>query len=273
MAYVRDKFWIFGVRAHQDDIWLKPPPGIKVPYKFRSRITPSEAAFMLHARNVLMINCEGEPAPYGEDAYGYMESFCRMNKVLWGGTGSDGFRAGNEEEFICDLCEKYPNIAGEYLDDFAGRYRKYPDKVERAMAFLKEIRSKLDKAPKPMELYTTWYWDEEPFPGMEEYIDAFVFFCHHIDEINALKDNFEKIEKLYPNKKKLLGIYMYSFHDRRPTPVELMEKQCNLALELLREGRLDGLIFEANSVMGVGLESEMWLRDWVEKVQDIEVPD
>ena len=113
MAFARDKFWIFGVKAHQDDIWLYPDTrGMegRVPYGCRSRITPAEAALMMDVPNMLMINCEGEPVPFSEEAYGYAESFVRMNKVLWGATGSGGFRAGNEEKFICTLAEKYPNI-------------------------------------------------------------------------------------------------------------------------------------------------------------------
>ena len=39
-----------------------------------------------------------------------------------------------------------------------------------------------------------------------------------------------------------------------------------------RSRRIDGIIFEANSVMGVGLESERWLSEWVDKVQDTIVP-
>ena len=66
---------------------------------------------------------------------------------------------------------------------------------------------------------------------------------------------------------------MYDFSARKPVPTELMELQCEYALGLLREGRIDGMIFEANSVMGVGLESERWLRDWVDRVQYTKVPD
>ena len=75
MAIARDKFWMFGVRPHQDDIWLKPPSGEKASYRYRSRITPAEGALILDTPNMLMINCEGEPVPYSEDAYGYAESF------------------------------------------------------------------------------------------------------------------------------------------------------------------------------------------------------
>ena len=66
---------------------------------------------------------------------------------------------------------------------------------------------------------------------------------------------------------------MYDFYNRRPVSNEYMELQCSYALELLKAGRIDGMIFEANSTMGAGLPSEYWLREWVERVKNTEVPD
>ena len=273
MAFARDKFWMFGVRPHQDDIWLKPADNRSVPYRQRSRITPAEGAMLLDAQNMLMVNCDGEPAPFSEEALGYAESFARMKRVLWGGTGSGGFRIGNEEAFICKLAEKYPNIAGEFLDDLSSRFHGVPDRDARALEFLRGIRAGLDKAPRRMDLYVTWYWHETPYPGMMDYVDGFSFWTWQSAELPRLAERFEAAEEIYRQKKILLGIYMYDFPARHPVSLDLMEYQCEYALSLLRQGRIDGMIFEANSVMGVGLESEAWLRAWVDRVKDTEVPD
>lgn len=273
MAIARDKFWIFGVRAHQDDIWLgKNDAGRN--YK-RSRITPAEAAFMLDVPNMMMINCDGIPVPFSEDAYGYAESFCRMKKVLWGVTGSGGFRVGNEEAFICDLAEKYPNISGAFMDDFFHRYKGDPDLETKAEALLQEIRGGLAKAGRPMELCMTWYTHEAEAgtPRLMDYLDTLSLWTWRSEELPLLEGRFEAIEKNFPRHKKLLGIYMYDFPAGQPVSLELMEHQCELGLRLMKEGRLDGMIFETNSVMGVGLPSELWLREWLEKVKYTEVPD
>ncbi len=272
MTIARDKFWIFGVRAHQDDIWLGKRDEDRA-YK-RSRITPAEAALMLDVPNMLMINCDGIPVPFSDDAYGYAESFCRMNRVFWGVTGSGGFRVGNEERFICELAGKYPNIAGAFMDDFFGKFRGMPDAAERAEALLKEIRGGLDKAPRPMELYTVWYTHEveEVEPRLIDYIDGLSLWTWSCGELPLLEGRFEAIEKNFPKQKKLLGIYLYDFPSGMPVPVELMKHQCELGLRLMREGRLDGMIFEANSVMGVGLPSEKWLREWLETAKYTELP-
>ena len=273
MALAKDKFWIFGVRPHQDDVHLYSKKR-DFP-RYRSRITPAEAALILDTPNVMMINCEGEPAPFSEEAYGYAESFCRMKRVLWGATGSGGFRIGNEEAFICKLAKTYPNISGAFMDDFASRFGKMPqeERKDAQLALLRDIRAGLDKACRPMELYVTWYWHDEPDVDVMSYIDGITLWTWHSEELTLLEERFNAIEGKFPNHKKLLGIYMYDFPGRHSVALDLMEHQCNIALRLLKEGRLDGMIFETNSVMGVGLPSELWLRDWVDRVKDTEVPD
>ena len=273
MATARDRFWFFGVRPHQDDKDLgRNMDTTQLNYR-SSRITPAEGAMMLDIPNMMMINCDGVPAPYSKDAIGYAESFYRMKQVMWSGTGSSGFRAGNEEAFICSLAEKYPNVMGEYLDDLTMRFRDLPDGPERAVAFLKQIREELDKACRPIKLHLGWYWHEDPYPGMLDYVDYLSFWTWRSEQLPMLKERFEAIEPKFKGKKILLGIYMYDFHSRHPVPLDLMEYQCNYALELLKEGRIDGIIFEANSVMGVGLPSEMWLREWIDRVKNTVVPD
>ena len=268
MAIARDKFWIFGVRPHQDDIFL----GRKYMW---SRITPGEAALMLDVPNMIMVNCDGIPVPFSKDAYGYAESFCSMNNVLWGVTGSGGFRIGNEEKFVCELADKYPYVTGAFMDDFFGKFRHDPDPNASAEALLSEIRGGLDKANRHMDLYVVWYTHELEAVDKKllSYIDGITLWTWESKNLVNLRENFEIIEKNFVNQKKLLGIYMFDFTTKEPLTDEQMELQCEFGLEMMKEGRLDGMIFETNSVMGVGLPSEMWLRDWVKKVKNTEIPD
>ena len=76
---------MFGVRAHDDDNFLGKRADIgsnKEDVIKWSRITPAEGAFMLDIPNILMVNSDGVPAPFSDDAYGYMESFCRK-RLMW----------------------------------------------------------------------------------------------------------------------------------------------------------------------------------------------
>lgn len=273
MATVRDKLWMFGVRPHQDDIWFTQPRKDRL-YS-RSRITPAEGAFMLDIPNMLFINCDGEPAPFSHDAYGYAESFLRMDRVLWGSSGSGGFRAGNEEQFICELVKRYPNVCGAYMDDFLHKLKKAENEAEKEAIICEfsRIRTELDKAERPMELAVTWYMNEmtELDVRAMDCIDTLVLWTWNADELPLIEERFACIERNYPNHKKMVGLYIYDFPNHRPVPTDLMEHQCETALRWLREGRIDGLVIEANSTMGVGFESELWLRKWLETVKNTEV--
>ena len=266
MAIARDKFWLFGVRAHQDDVWMRRS---REKFKrYHSRITPAEGAMLLDVPNVAMIICDGEPVSYSEDAYGYMESFRRMKKVLWGATGSGGFRIGNEEKFVVDLAAEYPNISGAYLDDFIGDFSP-----EQTLATLKAVREGLDRACRPMELNTTWYFQKQAPEGVLDYIDTLTIWTWHHEALVDLKENYERLEEQTPKHKKILGIYMYDFDAGVPIPDEYMAMQCEFGLDMLKQGRVDGLMFETNSTMGLGFESEKFLVDWIDKVKNTKVPD
>lgn len=274
MAVARDKFWVFTLRAHEDDQYLGANEFVDRNYTW-SRITPAESAFMLDVPNLLMVNSDGIPVPFSADAYGYAESFVRLKKVMWSSTGSAGFRIGNEEKFICDLAEKYPNICGTFMDDPFHRLKNDPNAIETASNLIKEVRTGLDKACRPMELYITWYAHQTGTPESEvlNLVDGISIWTSKPQELLLLEERFEKLEKQFPHKKKLLGIYFYNFIDFLPVPLDLMEHQCELGLRLLKEKRIDGMIFLSNTVMGVGLPSEKWLREWIDKVKYTEIPD
>ncbi len=279
MAIARDKFWMFGVRAHQDDIWLRPGHhGAGATHFYRSRITPAEGAMILNIPNMLMVVCESEPAPFTKEAIGYMESFYKMDKVFWG--ACRGGKCNRYElEFVNKLAEDYPNVCGVFMDDVSTilRSKKYPEEEKKKMFMetITESKGITNKACRPLENYITWYWEDDPVPGMMDYIDGLSLWTSDYDELPFLPERFDEIERKFKdtNTKFFLGIYMYDFKHRWPYSDEMMEFQCNYGLELLKAGRIEGMIFEANSVMGVKLPSELWLRKWIEKVKYTEIPD
>lgn len=265
MGKAIDKFWLFGVPAGDDDKSIGE----------LSRITPAEAAFMLDVPNMIMVNCDGKPVPFSKEAIQYCETFVPCKNVLWSASGSCGFRIGNEEAFICELAQKYDNITGAFLDDFFYMFKDMPDRDQRAIEMLKTIRTGLDRAHRKLDLYMVWYTYEFSNINRDlfKYVDGIVLWTWDSKELAQLKENYEKLEKLIPGKRKLLGIYLFDFYNKIPVSEEQMEHQCTLGLELMKQGRLDGLVFLGNSVMGVGFPSEKWLGAWIRQVKDIEVPD
>ena len=51
-------------------------------------------------------------------------------------------------------------------------------------------------------------------------------------------------------------------------PVQRMKKQCELGLRWLQEGRIEGMVFLANTVADLDLEAVEWTRKWIADVGD-----
>ena len=270
---VRDKLWLFASRAHDDDISL----GKSMNNRFtrRSRITPAEGAAILDIPNVIMIVSDGMPPAYSSDAYGYLESFYRMKNVVWSIVGSGGFRAGNEEKFVCDMVKRYPNITGVFADDFLGSTQMQNRTDDEKRQMILDIRHTLDSADKPLSMWLTLYAYDLDTCDTSLYglFDSLSLWTWEYKDLDRLPERFALMEKKFPAQKKYLGIYIYDYTAGEPVPDEYMSLQCEYGLSLLKEGRIDGMIFLTNCVMGVGLPSEYWLRNWIDKVKDIELPE
>ena len=268
---VRDKLWLFASRAHDDDIWL----GKSKENRFTcwSRITPAEGAAMLDVPNIIMIGSDGDPAPYSAEAYGYMESFCRMHNVVWSITGSSGFRAGNEEKFICDLAKRYPNVSGAFADDLLGSTESVGVSMEEKKQMILDARKVLNSAERPLPMWLTVYTKDVADCDASVYglFDVLTLWNWNTLEFSHYRESFELLEKRFPEQKKYIGVYLLRYACGEPTPDDYLEQQCEFGLQMLKEGRADGIIFLTNCVMGVGLPSEYWVRKWIDKVKDMEI--
>ena len=63
---------------------------------------------------------------------------------------------------------------------------------------------------------------------------------------------------------------MWDYGDKKPLSVAAMEDQCELGLEWLKQGRIDGMIFLASCICDLDLETVEWTRKWIQKVGDQE---
>lgn len=266
---VRDKFWLFASRAHDDDNFFAKCTDKSLRW---SRITPTEGAHMLGLSNIIMVASDGSPAPNSHEAYGYLESFCRMDNVMWSVTGSAGFRNGNEEEFICKIADRYPNVCGAFFDDFTLSYEinEGPYDEDYLTDMLIDSRKKLNNARKHIEMWASCYISDAKKYSSKMYdpLDGITVWDMDTDSIMDMEENFVLYEELLPNKKKMLGIYLFDYPRAMSIPDEYMELQCETGLKWLKEGRIEGMVFLTNCVMGIGLPSEYWLREWIDKVGD-----
>jgi hypothetical protein len=103
-------------------------------------------------------------------------------------------------------------------------------------------------------------------------VDQVCLWTWRPEDLQSLETNLEKLERLVANKPIFLGCYMYDFADRRPLPVELMQRQTEVGYQWLKAGRVQGLIFLATPNVDVDLEAVTWTRDWIARVRDEPLP-
>ena len=75
-----------------------------------------------------------------------------------------------------------------------------------------------------------------------------------------------QLESLIPDKRKLLGIYLWNYDTHQPMAVEPIEFQCKLGLDWLRKRRIEGMIFLATCICDLELEAVEFVRRWVAEV-------
>lgn len=259
MKPVRDSFWLWGHAAgvHCTGNWGLPPV---------SRMTPAEAAMYMGIPNMLMVGFGKPPQPPSDQYEQYAISFRSLNRVVWSIVGAGALTGAEDRARALALAHRHPNITGVIMDDFFNdlrRGRKPPLSPDE----LREVRRALVLPDRRLDLWVVLY-DMELALSFGEYLDLcdkVTFWTWHAKDLDKLEDNFARAEKLAPRAGKILGIYMWDYGDKKPIPVEVMERQCETGLKWLREGRIEGMIFLPSCICDMELEAVEWTRRWIAK--------
>ncbi len=259
METVRDRLWIFTCVAGSDNDSLT-----SAGYTQGSRMTPAEGAIFLNVPNLHMIRWRGLPAyPYDQFAV----TFSSLKQVTWSIVGSGGQVEGDELQRVLDLAGSHPNITGVYLDDFMRKNGRGALSVDDLAA----IRPRLNVAGRRLDLWVVLYIKQLDLPVAPylEYCDVVNLWTWNSDDLNDLARNLDRLEAINPGGRVSLGCYLWDFHNRRPVSIPQMERQCELGLRWLREGRIESIVFLANTTCDVGIESAPWAQAWIRKVGDL----
>ena len=136
---------------------------------------------------------------------------------------------------------------------------------------LRKVRDDLVVNGRRLDLAVTLYTRELDQPGIRshlEYCDVVSLWTWEAKDLAQLEENFAKYKAMFPNKRTLLGCYMWNFGALKPMPVELMKKQCEFGLRMLRDGQIEGMIFLASNICDLNLETVEWTRRWIADVGD-----
>jgi hypothetical protein len=257
---LRDRLWLFATATNA-----------AYPHtQRRSVMSPAEGAYYLGIPNVIMVQsnkgAESEHGRFNPPFEQYAFGLRPLKRVLWSLVGSGGFTSPEERKEGLELVRRTPNFVGVYLDDF------FTTKAEGQRAFLtveelRRIRDILKAANRKLEIHVTYYTGllELPLSDYLELIDGITLWTWRHQDLANLESNFRRAEKVAPRLKKMLGCYLIDFTTRQSVPIPAMQHQCELGLRLLREHRIEGMVFLGNCVIDHGLPSVDWTRNWIER--------
>ena len=214
--------------------------------------------------NMILVRYHGNPEPpFQQVAIPYRA----LREVVWSLVGASGATDSTEREAVLELVSQNPNFSGVMMDDFfAGN--KEGKLAALAISELRQLQKRLKGGGKSLDLWVVLYDHqlEDPVSDHLKQCDVVTFWTWKAVDLQDLKSNFEKAEKLTPETRKVLGCYMWDYGEKKPLSVATMEKQCELGLEWLKHGRIDGMIFLASCICDLDLETVEWTRKWIQKV-------
>jgi hypothetical protein len=262
---VRDKLWLWGhdAGAHNDG-WGLPA---------RSRMTPAEAAFYLGIPNLIMVRYQGRP-PLPFDQYAL--PFRALKRVVWSVVGARGQTDEEERAHVLDLAARHRNITGLMLDDFFGS--EQPGQGDDGAALpaekLRGLRDQLTVVGRRLHLWAVLYEHqlERPLAPYLELLDLVSFWTWDSEGLKRLEANLERLEEVAPRCGRVLGCYLWDYGGKRPMPLDLMRNQCELGLDRLRQGRIEGMIVLASCLCDLELEAVEWIRGWIAQVGEEQLP-
>lgn len=259
---IRDALWIWGQETgcfhrHANNVWKLPG---------MSRMTPAEGAYYMGIPNIMVVRFGNQPAPPFRQ---YAIPLRPLKRIVWSIIGdsssADNDRQPDLQEIIA-LSEDFPNLTGGIMDDF---FRKDPMAPGRFTAEQVEgFRRQLHSARRPLELYIVVYSHDLELPIRKhlDAVDVITFWTWYAKDLDALESHFCRLEEVSPQKRKLLGLYMWDFGACAPMPMAAMEYQCRLGLEWLRTGRVEGLVFLASCIADLELDTVEYARRLIDQV-------
>lgn len=235
-------------------------------------MTPAEAAYYLDIPNVIMVQASDREARYGRfepplDQYAL--ALRPFKRVAWSIVGSGGFTSKSEAKETLELAKRTPHITAVMLDDFFTEENQ-GNRARLTVDELRSIREEIQHAGMSLDIMLTYYWRTYlplPLDDYLELIDVVTLWSVNSDLPN-LEQTLMKVEQQLPQKRIMLGCYMFDYREKTPLPVSLMKLQCETGLRWLRQRRIDGIIFLANTVADFDFPSVEWTRRWIRSIGD-----
>ena len=228
--------------------------------KHNSSITPEEFAEEYQIENAFLVSYGGNITPPFEP---FAERMKDLRNIKWSilGNSTDPLPEsplGFAEEII-ELSKKYPNITGGVIDDFYApvRLKRFPPEVLRA------IQKRL--AENGLDFWGVLYESHIYMDDVKKYYDCFdgiTFWIWEQEHIDQLEENLNQFFTLFPEKRKMVGVYLFDYAGGKEMDINRFKKQVERYLSLLEEGKIEGIIFCSGCVGDAPLETNKLLKTY-----------
>ncbi|MFW6039109.1 MAG: hypothetical protein ACOC9P_01385 [bacterium] len=267
----RQRFWLWGhpAGAHNAVAAFNLPE--------RSSIEPTEAAERLGIPNLIMVAFGGEPRPPFEP---YAEPMRRLDRLVWSIVGDRSSQRNDRTpdlEPVLSLAKRHPALIGGIMDDyFDRRLGPAADYARFSVDQTRRFAEALHHGRRPLDLWVVLYDHQLDLPVGDHLAacDVITYWTWEAKNVPELEINFARAQALAPGKRFMQGVYLWDYGGGgQPMPVDALKAQCEIGLRWLQEGRTEGMIFLGSCIADLNLEAIAWLRDWIERVGSIAVPD
>jgi hypothetical protein len=232
-------------------------------------MTPAEAAFYLGIPNLIMVRYSGRPQP---PFHQYALPLRALKRVVWSVVGAGGQTDDQERAQVLDLAARQPNIIGLMMDDFFGceQPARGDDPAALSPDQLRELRGRLTVGGRRLDLWAVLY-DHQldrplgPYLGL---LDLVSFWTWDSGKLRGLEGNLARLAQVAPRCGRVLGCYLWDYGRKQPMPLDLMRHQCEVGLDWLQRGKIEGMIVLASCLCDLELEAVEWTRGWIAQVGD-----
>ena len=265
MKTVRDKLWLWGQSpdCHWEGDNKYNLPG-------HSRMTAVEGVHYFDIPNICRVRMMGHPMPpYDQESV----AMSNCKQVVWSllGAGAEPVTEWGDVDEVVRQSKKFSNVTGGVFDDFFN--------VEKRVEFyrperLKLIREKMCKdAGRHLDMWVVLYeFKLNSMPNIAEYLkefDVISFWTWRGSEIKNVRENLDKLREMLPDKRIMAGCYLWNYGEQRPLTLEQMQEQCDVYLEYLKKGYIDGIIVCSNCIADLEIETVDWMKNWIQEHKDV----
>ena len=231
MAKLVEKFWNWGHLEGSHNQWL----GMDL------KMTPEEFGEVYGIRNSFFVSSKGNIQPPFDALANRTDC---LKKVCWSILGDASTPLPEhplgETEEILRCAENHSNIVGGVIDDFhaAGRQERFTPPV------LNQIRARLNENGK--DFYAVLYDFQVNDPDTPRYyncVDVITYWIWEQEQIDSLDTHIDNLFRVFPEKRKMLGMYLWGYAEEKPMRLDRFQKQLETYVKLLEAGKIEGIIF------------------------------